>query len=348
MMALSPDGSHAYFVAKGVLTDTQNALGEEAVEGAPNVYLYEHDEAHPQGRLSFVTRLAPSDFSDWQEGANGQGIGLPNITPDGRFILFTSHRALIPGAVSGAAQVYRYDAAGEAMTRVSIGQRGFNDDGNSAQLDATIVRARSEIDNNIGPPKANPSISNDGRFVFFQSPVGLTPGALNEVKVSSGETTEYAENVYEWEQDGAGGCHEASGCVSLLTDGTEASEGGVVLIYNPELLGTDASGENVFIAAIHQLTWQDTDTQRDYYDLRVSGGFPRPEEALPCQGDVCKGEGTKPGAAPSPATPNFSGPEEGPRHPQKLKKSKHKKKQHKKKQHKKKQHRKSNRTGGKK
>jgi Tol biopolymer transport system component len=53
------------------------------------------------------------------------------VTPDGRFLVFTSHRALTADDTrgDGPAQVYEYDAQTGTLTRVSIGQDGYNENG---------------------------------------------------------------------------------------------------------------------------------------------------------------------------------------------------------------------------
>jgi WD40-like Beta Propeller Repeat len=288
VVAMSPDGGSVFFVARGVLTTAKNKLGEGAQTGADNLYLYERDEAHPQGRLTFVARLSAEDLPDWAGGAvfegpgatvSAQGQGLANITPDGRYLVFTSTRALTADASPGPAQVYRYDAQDEEMVRLSVGQDGFNDNGNAGRpgADASIVPADRAYILGNGPAHANPTMSDDGSYVFFQSPVGLTPAALNEAPV--GSTSELALNVYEY--------HD--GTVSLISDGKDRSESGRIPARSPELLGTDAGGENVFFATNSQLTAKDTDTQRDYYDARVGGGEEAPVLVPPCAGDACRG-----------------------------------------------------------
>ena len=293
MVALSPDGRQAFFVAKGALTTAKNKLGEGAQAGAENLYLYERDEAHPQGRLSFVARLSVQDQPNWaggepfagaEAGIPYQGLGVANITPNGRYLVFTSTRALTPDASSGAAQVYRYDSQSEEMTRISVGQRGFNDNGNAGKVgaDASVAPAGRSFIHANGPSHANPTMSNDGSYVFFQSPVALTPGALNEARI--GSTNEMALNVYEY--------HE--GAVSLISDGKDVTETGKILARSPELLGTDASGSDVFFATNSQLTAKDTDTQRDYYDARVGGGEEAQIVPTPCEGDACRESGSVP------------------------------------------------------
>ena len=54
---VSEDGSTAYFTAKGVLADNEDALGEEAAAGDHNLYVWRTDAAHPDGQTSFLARL---------------------------------------------------------------------------------------------------------------------------------------------------------------------------------------------------------------------------------------------------------------------------------------------------
>jgi hypothetical protein len=298
-VAISPDGDDVYFVAKGALTATENERGEGAQIGAENLYHYERGEADPQGRLTFVARLSPLDQPNWAGGApfqpgaaiTSQGLGVANITPDGRYLVFTSIRALSPDAAPGPAQVYRYDSRTEEMTRISVGRQGFDDNGNAGRpgAGASIVPADNTYALASGPAHTNPTMSDDGSYVFFESPVGLTPGALNEVSIGNGEL---APNVYEY--------HE--GVVSLISDGKDVSETGTVHAHSPELLGTDASGQDVFLATNSQLTGKDTDTQRDYYDARIGGGEEAPISVPPCEGDACRGAATAPTGTPPPAS----------------------------------------------
>jgi WD40-like Beta Propeller Repeat len=306
VVALSPDGGHVFFVAKGALTTAKNKLGEGAQVGAENLYSYERDEAHPQGRLSFVARLSVEDQPNWAGGEPfhsgegeipDQGLGVANLTPDGRYLVFASTRALTADAAPGPAQVYRYDSQSEEMTRISVGQGGFNDNGNAgkAGANAGIAPAGKAFALGDGPAHTNPTMSNDGSYVFFQSPVALTPGALNEAKI--GSTSELALNVYEY--------HE--GVVSLISDGKDVAETGKILARSPELLGTDASGEDVFFATNSQLTAKDTDTQRDYYDARVGGGEEAQAVVPSCEGDACRQGGSVPPPF-GPLTSTLTGP----------------------------------------
>ncbi len=53
-VTVSDDGSTAYFTAKGVLADNEDALGEKALLGDDNLYVWRTDAAHPDGQTTFV------------------------------------------------------------------------------------------------------------------------------------------------------------------------------------------------------------------------------------------------------------------------------------------------------
>ncbi len=114
--AISNDGSHVYFTATGALTSTPNAEGEAAEPNAGNLYVYERDAQFPSGRIAFIAKNA--------------GVREADVTPDGRFLVFTSSADLTPDDTSTARQVFEYDAQTGALVRVSIGQDGFNHNGN--------------------------------------------------------------------------------------------------------------------------------------------------------------------------------------------------------------------------
>jgi Fibronectin type III domain len=304
VMAISPDGSHVYFIARGKLTSSPGVLpGSEAQEGQDNLYAY--IEGQP---LKFIATLPASDENELNRPESRQefdrGIELANVTPGGRFLVFLSHAALTPDdtQTEGPAQIFRYDAETGTIVRISVGEDGFNDDGNAGSelAEPSIVPAEKGWQYPMGPGRANLTMSNDGQDVFFESPVALTPGALNEVKVNSspaGVHTVYAENIYEY--------HD--GTVSLISNGKDttpnSSAGGVV--SSTRLIGTDSSGENVFFATNSQVIPEDTDTQRDYYDARICKNTdpcvaPPPPPAGPCPEGTC--QTPSPAQNPTPLT----------------------------------------------
>ncbi|HEY2283802.1 MAG TPA: hypothetical protein VGH60_09675 [Solirubrobacteraceae bacterium] len=287
VVAIPPGGSDVYFVARGVLTGA-SSTGGEPVAGLDNLYVYKAGENGSRGHVTFVAALPSSDEDLWHKQ---NGIGIANVTPDGRYLVFTSHRGLTSDVSrhEGPAQVYRYDAQTETLVRVSVGASGFNDNGNASAADARIVNALQSFGNGAGPGSSNPTVSENGDLVFFESPTGLTPGALNDVAVV-GNPAVLAENVYEWEayetkpSANAPACGNPAGCVSLISDGKDRSEG-TDQHENAsavELLGTDESGRNVFFWSADPISRRDTDSQVDLYDARVDGGLPEPEPEPEC------------------------------------------------------------------
>ena len=327
VVATSSNGSHVYFVANGVLAagagpgDCHTGEGEE---GSCNLYVYERDAAYPKGHTAFIASLPASDSENWKQGVT---VRYANVTPDGRFLVFESRGDLTPDDLRGAGytQIFRFDAdptehelheGAPSLLRISIGNDGFADNGNQGVGEATIVPALAQY---AGPARGDPTMSHDGSNVFFQSPIGLTPHALNDVVVGHLEArTEYAQNVYEWH----------AGHVYLISDGRDASNATTPCepqVHEPAslveffgsavcLLGTDATGSNVFFMTADRLVPKDTDTQVDTYDARVcepASGNPcitEPSPPLPpCGGEACHGI---PAATPSllaPGTASFNG-----------------------------------------
>jgi hypothetical protein len=310
VMAVSGDGSRVYFVAKGVLTGGANDQGQSAHEGSANLYVFERDASLPHGgRVAFIAALPLSDSSSWTSpSSTPEAPGTPaNVTPDGRFLVFSSSGDLTADdtATNGAHQIFEYDAQSRRLVRVSIGEHGFNDNGNTGVGDAAIVPAKRG-DLRAGPARTDPTMSHDGAYVFFMSPVGLTTHALNDVQIGDKEgSPRYAQNVYEY--------HE--GTVSLISDGHDASVEPSELCNQFStvcLLGSDATGSNVFFATADPLLPQDTDTQLDIYDARICTPSepclkPPPPVASGCLGEACHGTPPATPGPPDVPTSTFNG-----------------------------------------
>ena len=115
-----------YFVAKGVLSG-ENAEHNSPTSGQDNLYVWEKpSSAHPQGRTAFIATLSAA-----------LGREEAQATPDGEQLVFTSSADLTPDDTSTVSQVFLYEAQHEALIRVSKGQDGFNDDGNTTTDPAT-------------------------------------------------------------------------------------------------------------------------------------------------------------------------------------------------------------------
>ena len=270
-----------------------------------------------EGHRTFIATFAASDEATGEELEAirqqwGQFAPRDNVTPDGRYLLFASHRALTPDdtRTEGPEQLYRYDALTHNLVRVSIGNEGYNDDGNAGEGAATLAAALSEPSGGSAPLRTDPSMSDNGEYVFFQSPVALAPGALNDVPIGSNEGVAldegFAQNIYEW--------HD--GHVSLISDGKDVTPtfGAINDKVSPvELLGTDATGSNVFFDTYARLAPEDTDSARDIYDAHVCSeaqpcSAPRFEPSSGCGEASCHGLAAAPGESAPPVSELFSGP----------------------------------------
>ncbi len=330
VMAISSDGSHVYFVARGVLTAEPNLYGEEAKNEKENLYLY------TEGHLVFIATLSASDLQGEQWNPAGSDLSA-NVTPGGGFLVFTDDRALTgddtrgEGEAEGAAQVFEYDAGTRALTRVSVGapgvyecpvngqlEQGFDCDGNAGTGNAFVALAGRGGDfTGTATVRRDPTMSENGELVFFESPIALTPGALNDVSIDGTQNyppslKKYAQNVYEYYR----------GRVYLISDGKDVTERSyAVSEYAGQetpngLIGVDASGANVFFSTFDSLAAEDTDTERDYYDAHSCSEERRGVEpcaafvgeAAPCgEQSACQGAPTPGPVAGAPASEVFSG-----------------------------------------
>ena len=323
---VSEDGSHVYFIAKGLLTTAPNSAGDSAVTGGQNLYVYERDADFPQGRTGFVGTVPAGEVKRLTE---------PNptpsqATPDGRYLVFQTAAQLITSGpeadTDGAGDVYRYDARTGELNRVSIGEPSYPDSGNgntpgvSAELQGAVQStsvAQSEV-------SAHAVISDDGSAVVFVTPEKLQAEDLNSVapaaRCSNGGIIAINEpgcDVYLW-RDGA------VRLVSPAEPGVRANGS------SPPNGSISASGGDVFFATTSQLVPADGDENSDVYDARVGGGFPYSPPAPACAGnEAC--HGASPGAPSSEAvgSSGFSGPG-NESSPPPAKKKHHKKKHHKK------------------
>jgi hypothetical protein len=284
---ISEDGSHVYFVAKGLLTEAPNGLQDSAVAGEDNLYVYERDALFPNGRIAFVAALSPGDSVDWRHSDERPALA----SADGNLFVFTSVADLTNEGVSGGeSQVFQYDAATGGLLRASIGQGGYDDNDRAPTASSRIVNgfpSSYSYANADSPTSANGVQAAEDGVVFFESPSALTPEALNNQADAVGDLV---PNVYEYH----------AGSVYLLSDGRDTST--VDLIPGVYLAGSDPSGNDVFFFTSNSLVPQDGDTQQDLYDARVGGGFPVPSLPPGCAGEACLGA-----LAPAPALAPLGG-----------------------------------------
>jgi hypothetical protein len=290
VVAISPDGLHVYFVARGVLSEGPNAEGDLAVSGADNLYVYDSASGKPPlfvadlcsgPELSGVSKdvQCPShlregnpehggenDMHLWEQAPEAQ------TTRDGQFLVFSCYAQLLPGDTDTAKDVYRYDARTGALDRVSVGEGGYDGNGDNNNFDASIAKYSEDglvaKEHNL----SDRAISEDGSRIVFTTADPLSPSAVNGLV-----------NVYEWHKQP----DWSEGKVSLISSGSSDESDGDVVI--------SSSGGNVFFLTSQGLVTQDVDGAQDVYDARLGGGFPQsPAAQQPCAGDACQGPLTNP------------------------------------------------------
>ena len=293
---VSEDGSHVYFVAKGVLAG-KNREGQSPTPGADNLYVFERDAVYPGGRLAFIATLSGADEQDWSPEDNRP----VQATPDGRFLVFASAEKLTAFKeedTSTVSQIFEYDAKEEALVRVSIGKDGYNHNGNTEE-DRAEINIPSYAGGDVPTQaEAGLAVSSDGAEVFFVSEDALTPQAVEAAAA-------HAYSVYEYHSAGA----ISNGDVDLISDGKDVTTEGI------RLFGTDASGDDVFFQTADSLLTRDTDSGRDIYDARVDGGFREPALPVECEGEACQGPLSAPPVFGAPGSVSTPGGGNSPRAP---------------------------------
>lgn len=287
VVAVAPDGGRVYYVAHGVLSEegpTGEAVQEKPMKGADNLYVYDSldgsthfiadlcsgsaqsgqapDPRCPSGAVASESRL-------WHQRAEAQVAGSA-----GRFLLFATY-AQVEGGENGdkdaTRDVYRYDAATGGLLRVSLGEGGYDANGNSSSFDASIplvVENGQLVSNHELNYRA---MSEDGSRIVFETAEPLSPAASNGLT-----------NAYEW--------HD--GQVSLVSNGSDpepvgetpdATHGTGEVVMTP-------SGNDIFFITAQGLLSDDSDGARDVYDARLGAGLVEVAASREqCPGSACRG-----------------------------------------------------------
>ena len=331
VVAISPDGSRVYFVARGVLSEGSNVEGVAPVAGADNLYVYDTTSGGPPvfvadlcsgPRLSGVVR--DGRCATTLGGGEGENDSLLWIRPEsakaqtagaGRFLLFSSYGRLLANDTDTTADVYRYDAVTGRLDRVSGGEGGYDANGNDSMFNAELPLLVEDPSGSSGAAvyrqheMSSRAISEDGTRVLFTSASRLSPRALDGLA-----------NVYEWHKEEG----SSEGVVSMVSTGSSGLPEEEAVI--------SPSGRDVFFQTSSGLVAQDLDGATDIYDMRLGGGFPEPPAPRqPCSSDACQGPLSSPapllipgGSASQPAGENLPVPK--PKARAKAKKAKHKSK----------------------
>jgi hypothetical protein len=283
----SADGSTAYFTALGQLVPGEGDDRAEN-EAANTLNLYRWAEGNGVSFLATIKAAGAVGAFGRREGQAAPPLASQTaaVTPDGSDLLFGSRSHLTGYDNEGAAELYRYDAPSGSFVCPTCAPAGAPPGGSRnpvlrTSFDGGVEGHTSSFTANLG------GLSADGSTVVFASTDRLLPAAVNTNSVR----TEPVFDIYAW--------HD--GTLSLISTGTNPS--------TDFLLGSSASGKDVFFATTSQLVPADRDGAYDVYDARVGGGFsPPPQPAPPCEGEGCKPSATAPPSEASPASSNFSGP----------------------------------------
>jgi hypothetical protein len=283
---VSSDGSHVYFVARGLLTADTNSTDEGhqhqgAIAGADNLYGFDTVTKEPP---RFVAVLCPNEFEVEEEGVGGvtqcpsgasdkelwgtEDHRPADATPNGEFLVFDSFGQLITAGPEAdtnvTSDVYEYDFETGALRRISLGVGGYGNNGNSNSFGAEITAGA--FDSLKGAVHwqyglGTRAVTDNGSTVVFRTAERLSPLAVNGLA-----------NVYEW--------HE--GAVSLVSDGHSPTADSFPVVT--------PSGRDIFFKTSDGVLPQDVDGVEDVYDAREDGGFAlAPIPPGPCGGEACRG-----------------------------------------------------------
>jgi hypothetical protein len=286
---VSRNGARVYFVAQGVLSEGPGPEGRTAVGGADNLYVYDAED----GSIGFVADLCsgpgrsgeandpncPGDLvsegNEVEHPRNDDGLWtqwreVQTAGPGGRFLVFASYAQLVSGDTDGTRDVYRYDAVTGRLDRVSVGEEGFDANGNSNVFGAKISRLVEDGFTKTDYEMNYRAISEDGSRIVFETEEPLSPRAVNGLL-----------NAYEWHEESG----SSEGRVSLVSSGSDEEPVGI-----RERIVMTPSGRDIFFITVQGLLPQDTDGARDIYDARLGDGFPAVSASRqPCAGDACQG-----------------------------------------------------------
>lgn len=288
VLGTSEDGSAAYFVATGVLSEEPSSTGETASAGANNLYVWRAGEG-----IDFIATLAIADDEDWSSKPREQ---TARVSPDGSAVAFLSRSPLtgydntveggggcvlsdegeLGGESDACAEAFLYDAESGELVCASCNPRGQRPSG------PTALPVWSS------PFQQPRYLSADGSRLFFQTLDALDVHDVN------GQV-----DVYELEGAGSGTCTTASptfaaasgGCLFLVSSGTDTDAA--------FLLDASEDGRDAFFSTRGRLVGQDIDERYDVYDARVGGGFAPPVPP----GEECSGEACRPGPEGPPDSP---------------------------------------------
>jgi hypothetical protein len=260
MVGVSADGHYAYYIGDSRFTAWHDGV------------------THDIGQVPLV--LENEQKTD--EVNYGVTWRQSRVSPDGRYLLFTSDQPPSPGGYDhghcnnpfGCREVYVYRADANMVVCASC-----NPTGAPATVNAEVVAANFHGGAGVTSYQ-NRAITNDGR-VFFSTAEALVP-----------DDTNGRSDAYVYDVD--------AGALSLISTGKDGSDSFFV--------DTNTTGRDVFFVTRERLVGWDRDNAYDLYDARIGGGLPEPPPTPPaCSGGTCQGALSTQPAAPAGASAGFHG-----------------------------------------
>lgn len=210
--------------------------------------------------------------------ASAPPYGLANVyraSKDGRTWIFTASGSpdpARPNVAPNTLQLYRWTLGDGTPTCLTC--QPTDGVARSAGVNLTVQEGRASEGfltpttpgtDNLGKVRIaqrGHSVSDDGRWILFDSPDRLVDEDTNNVR-----------DVYLWDRDA-----DAGSRLQLLTSGAGTSPSFA--------LDLDPTGRNAFFTTREGLVGADEDGSYDVYVARVGGGFPDSPES--CTGEACR------------------------------------------------------------
>lgn len=299
LQAASPDLKHIVF-------STSSRLLDSAPEGG-GLYMYtDSTKPETESNLTYIggsselsvgrvsngsvvlgmnkdgTRIYYKTFGGvklWNSGQTLQIVPRPSMTVQSNFsevhgratesggtlAFFNTETLNVNGHTSYNNEMYVYNESTNALTCVSCPSTNA-----APTVGIELGVKATETSPYIGEPYKPRFMSNDGRYVFFNTTEALLPQDTNGVT-----------DAYEYDN--------STGRLSLLSTGTGEDAAWFV--------DASADGHDAFLVTSQQLNRWDPDKLVDLYDARVEGGLPEPPvPPAQCAGDACQGT---PSSAPT-------------------------------------------------
>ncbi len=275
----TPDGAVAYFTKEGHLWRYE-ALAAAAADVTPAGGVQGVLGASADGAYAYY--LTASGISLWHAGVTAKvadsadasnyppTTGSSRVSADGTRLLFLATQPLTGydnkdlNTGSRDSQVYLYDDASKGLACLSCNPTFGRPIGPSS-IPGAIANGSAPGSTEVYKPRV---LAADGRRVFFESTDAIGLGDTNG-----------KSDVYQWEAQGEGSCARTGGCVALISSG-RAAEG-------DSFVDASVDGADAFFVSNDSLVVSDPGAA-DLYDARIGGGFPIPQQPLPCLGDACQ------------------------------------------------------------